>query len=60
MEGEKGAVKFDGGLAFMFESSLMLSPTKWAMGTLPDDDFGKGTLQTDYNQVWQGLSRHFQ
>ncbi len=37
-----------GSLAFMFESSLMMGVTEWALNEA-------GTLQTDYYKAWQGL-----
>ena len=42
----------EGTMAFMFETSLMLRTTKWAM-----EDCGK--LQSDYHKVWVDLKSHF-
>lgn len=42
---------FDGGLAFMFETSLMLKVTPWALGAAHRD--------TDYQRCWQQLPRVF-
>jgi len=42
----------DGTQAFMFETSLMLSVTEWAM-KLCDK------VQKDYNTVWEGLGSAF-
>ncbi|KAJ3016604.1 Homogentisate 1,2-dioxygenase [Thoreauomyces humboldtii] len=44
------------GLAFMFESSLMLSLTNWALD--PAFDGGK-MVQKDYYKCWQGLHKYF-
>ncbi len=41
----------DNTLAFMFETQLVLRPTKWAMETL--------ILQHEYYECWQGLKRRF-
>ncbi|CAG8579680.1 7133_t:CDS:10 [Paraglomus occultum] len=41
----------DNTMAFMFESSLMLGTTQWALST--------EVLQNDYEQVWNGLKSHF-
>lgn len=54
----------DGGIAFMFESSLFLSPTRWALygdyGVKAKDEGKKNVaLQADYNNVWQGLRSRF-
>ena len=38
-------------LAFMFETQLVLHPTRFAMET--------DCLQRDYFQVWQALKKHF-
>ncbi len=38
----------EGSLAFMFESSLMMGVTEWALNEA-------GTLQPDYYKAWQGL-----
>lgn len=43
--------KIDDGLAFMFE-------TRWPL-TLTAQAAGADHLQTGYDQVWQGLERHF-
>lgn len=43
--------KLSGTLAFMFESRYIIRPTRFAM-ECPQ-------LQKDYQQVWQGLKRHF-
>lgn len=42
----------EGSMAFMFESSLMLKTTRWAM-----DESGK--LQSDYWKAWADLQPHF-
>jgi homogentisate 1,2-dioxygenase len=63
VEAELKPVYQDGGIAFMFESSLMMSPTKWALY----GDYGGGkeegrkneSLQEGYYKVWQGLERRF-
>jgi homogentisate 1,2-dioxygenase len=54
----------DGGIAFMFESSLFLTPTRWALygdyGVGAKEEGRKnGALQADYHKVWQGLERRF-
>ncbi|KAJ3060295.1 hypothetical protein HDU98_003721 [Podochytrium sp. JEL0797] len=41
------------GLAFMFETSLMMSPSKWAV-----DECG-ADLQKEYYSVWQGMKKNF-
>ena len=38
-------------LAFMFETQLVLHPTRFALET--------DCLQRDYFQVWQALKKHF-
>jgi homogentisate 1,2-dioxygenase len=38
-------------LAFMFETQLVIRPTKFAMETM--------TLQHEYYECWQGLKKHF-
>jgi homogentisate 1,2-dioxygenase len=38
-------------LAFMFETQLVLHPTRFALET--------ECLQRDYFQVWQALKKHF-
>ncbi|WP_372406617.1 homogentisate 1,2-dioxygenase [Streptomyces luteireticuli] len=43
--------KIDDGLAFMFE-------TRWPV-TLTERAAGAGHLQTGYDDVWQGLERHY-
>lgn len=43
--------KMENTLAFMFESSLVYTPTEFAMTG--------GILQTDYIDCWSGLSRYF-
>lgn len=43
--------KLSGTLAFMFESRYIIRPTRFAMHC--------PQLQKDYQQVWQGLKRHF-
>ncbi len=45
-------VKQEHTLAFMFETRMVVRPTKHAMSI--------GELQHDYFEVWQGLSRRFQ
>ena len=42
---------FDGGLAFMFETSLMLKVTPWALGAAHRDK--------EYQRCWQQLPRVF-
>ena len=44
-------VKFDGGLAFMFETSLLLKLTRFALDA-PHRD-------RDYNDCWAGLPKVF-
>ncbi|KAJ3170413.1 hypothetical protein HDU87_008807 [Geranomyces variabilis] len=44
------------GLAFMFETSLMLSLTKWA---LQKDQPGGKMLQANYYECWGGLKKYF-
>ncbi len=44
--------RYEKNLAFMFETRLVIRPTKFAM-ELP-------TLQKDYFDCWQGLPKHFQ
>ncbi|XP_043274488.1 homogentisate 1,2-dioxygenase isoform X2 [Venturia canescens] len=41
----------DGTMAFMFETSLCLRLTEWALST--------ESLDKDYNLCWQGLQKHF-
>ncbi len=41
----------DNTLAFMFETQLVLRPTRWAMETR--------ILQHEYFECWQGLKKHF-
>ncbi len=41
----------DNTLAFMFETQLVLRPTRWAMET--------HILQHEYYECWQGLKKHF-
>ncbi|KAJ3231284.1 hypothetical protein HDU81_003890 [Chytriomyces hyalinus] len=41
------------GLAFMFETSLMMSVSKWALEECGD------TLQKEYYSVWQGMPKKF-
>ena len=43
--------KFEGGLAFMFETNAMLRLTPFAL------DRGKGMLQEEYYKCWEGLPR---
>jgi homogentisate 1,2-dioxygenase len=43
--------RYEGTLAFMFESRLVIRPTKFAMET--------EALQTDYWQCWQDLQKRF-
>jgi homogentisate 1,2-dioxygenase len=43
--------KFDGGLAFMFESTYMLKVSKWALEEAP--------LDKDYAKCWQPLPKVF-
>ncbi|KNC98633.1 homogentisate 1,2-dioxygenase [Spizellomyces punctatus DAOM BR117] len=44
------------GLAFMFETSHMLSLTKWAV----EKEYAGGkVLQDDYYECWQGLKKYF-
>jgi len=45
--------KFDGGLAFMFETSALLRLTPFAA------DPSNGMLDTDYGACWEGLPRLF-
>ncbi|KAJ3314532.1 hypothetical protein HDV04_006071 [Boothiomyces sp. JEL0838] len=45
------------GLAFMFESYLMLSVSKWALEKSANS--GGKVLQEDYYKCWQGLKKHF-
>lgn len=42
----------EGTMAFMFETSLMLRTTRWAMEKC-------GKLQNDYYRVWESLQSHF-
>jgi homogentisate 1,2-dioxygenase len=42
----------EGTMAFMFESSLMLKTTAWAMEEC-------GELQADYYKAWEPLQSHF-
>ncbi len=44
--------RIDDTMAFMFESQLVIRPTKFALESI--------TLQEDYQECWQGLKRHFQ
>ena len=44
-------VKIDGGLAFMFETRLVIRPTQFALTT--------AALQQDYDAVWAGLDAPF-
>ena len=44
------------GLAFMFETSHILSLSKWA---LSDDQDGGKVLQKNYYTCWKGLEKHF-
>lgn len=48
-EKDTGPVRQAGGMAFMFESCLMLSPSKLAMNC--------DTLQLDYHSIWQGFQQ---
>lgn len=41
----------EGTMAFMFETSLMLRTTRWAMEE-------SGTLQANYHQAWKSLKAH--
>jgi homogentisate 1,2-dioxygenase len=43
--------RYEDTLAFMFETRLVICPTKFAMET--------EALQTDYFECWQGLKKHF-
>lgn len=43
--------RYDNTLAFMFESCMVIRPTKFAMETM--------ALQHDYFECWQGLKKHF-
>ena len=43
--------KLDNTMAFMFESRYVIRPTEFALTT--------PTLQSDYQECWQGLQRHF-
>jgi homogentisate 1,2-dioxygenase len=45
-------VKFNGGLAFMFETTFILSVSQWAMT--------HEALQKGYYQCWQGLRKTFE
>ena len=47
--------KFSGGLAFMFESSLMLSVSKWALAI--EESRVNPELQKNYFKVWQGFEK---
>ncbi len=50
--------KFDAGLAFMFESSLMMNVTKWAVQATTDQIHGQSApLQKEYYKVWQGFKK---
>ncbi len=49
---EMKPVYLDNTLAFMFETQLMIQPTKFAMES--------EILERDYYQSWQGLKKHFQ
>jgi homogentisate 1,2-dioxygenase len=44
------------GLAFMFETSHIMSLSKWSLSK--DHDGGK-VLQKDYYKCWQGLDKNF-
>jgi len=44
--------RIDDTMAVMFESQLVIRPTKFALESI--------TLQEDYRECWQGLKRHFQ
>ncbi|KAL3898300.1 MAG: hypothetical protein SGCHY_002840 [Lobulomycetales sp.] len=61
--GDQGAVYQSSGIAFMFESSMMMSPTRWALYGDPKATSASGqriaAVQPDYYQVWQGLARRF-
>lgn len=48
---ELGPVKFDAGLAFMFETSLLLKLTPFALQA--------PHLDKDYQKCWQGCKKHF-
>jgi homogentisate 1,2-dioxygenase len=43
--------RYEGTLAFMFESRHLIRPTRFAMEG--------GLLQSDYQECWQGLRKHF-
>jgi homogentisate 1,2-dioxygenase len=43
--------RLDETLAFMFETQLVIRPTRFAMETK--------ILQHEYYECWQGLKRHF-
>ena len=44
-------IKFNGGLAFMFETNALLRLTPVAV------DVANGTVQPEYAKCWAGLSR---
>jgi homogentisate 1,2-dioxygenase len=46
-----GPVKIENGMAFMFETRLVIRPTQFALGTT--------ALQSDYDAAWAGLKPHF-
>lgn len=51
-------VKFNAGLAFMFESSLMMSISNAALSTPADSKVQVSPrLQTEYYKVWQGFQK---
>lgn len=41
----------EGTMAFMFETSLMLKVSEWALNS--------GILQSDYLSAWRGIKSHF-
>ena len=43
--------KIEGGLAFMFETRLVIRPTQFALAT--------PSLQAGYDEAWSGLTRSF-
>ena len=44
-------VKVDETMAFMFETSTIIRPTRYALET--------AQLQSDYFKCWQGIRKHF-
>lgn len=51
--------KMGAGIAFMFESCLMLNVTKYALHGDDKTSDEVSPLQKNYNEVWRGLVSHF-